>query len=148
MRIGLFAPLAGPFATAEYLTTLGSAAEQRGFHSVWVAEHVVLFDDYGSTYPYAENGRIPAPPESGMLEPFTALAFLAAVTKTLRLGTGHLPAAPAQSRLHRQGSRERRFPLGRAARPRHRRRLAGGGVPRGRTRPSSTAARAAGPTSR
>jgi probable F420-dependent oxidoreductase len=88
MRIGLFAPLAGPFATAEYLTTLGSAAEQRGFHSVWVAEHVVLFDDYGSTYPYAENGRIPAPPESGMLEPFTALAFLAAVTKTLRLGTG------------------------------------------------------------
>ena len=51
MRIGLFAPLAGPFATAEYLTTLGTAAEQRGFHSVWVAEHVVLFDDYGSKYP-------------------------------------------------------------------------------------------------
>jgi len=88
MRIGLFAPLAGPFATAEYLTTLGAAAEQRGFHSVWLAEHVVLFDDYRSTYPYAANGRIPAPPESGMLEPFTALAFLAAVTRTLRLGTG------------------------------------------------------------
>ena len=55
---------------------------------MWVAEHVVLFDDYRSAYPYAANGRIPAPPESGMLEPFTALAFLAAVTKTLRLGTG------------------------------------------------------------
>jgi probable F420-dependent oxidoreductase len=88
MRIGLFAPLAGPFATGEYLTTLGRAAEERGFHSLWVAEHVVLFDDYGSQYPYAANGRIPAPPESGMLEPFTALSFLAAVTKTLRLGTG------------------------------------------------------------
>jgi probable F420-dependent oxidoreductase len=53
-----------------------------------VAEHVVLFDDYRSQYPYAANGRIPAPPESGMLEPFTALAFLAAVTRRLRLGTG------------------------------------------------------------
>jgi probable F420-dependent oxidoreductase len=88
MRIGLFAPLAGPFARAEYLASLGEAAEQRGFHSLWVAEHVVLFDDYRSRYPYAENGRIPAPAESGMLEPFTALAFLAAVTKTVRLGTG------------------------------------------------------------
>ncbi len=88
MKIGVFAPLAGPFATAGYLQTLGSAVEERGFHSLWVAEHVVLFDDYGSRYPYAEDGRIPARPEAGVLEPFTSLAFLAAATRRVRLGTG------------------------------------------------------------
>jgi probable F420-dependent oxidoreductase len=88
MRIGLFAPLANPFATPDYLNVLGPAAEERGFHSLWVAEHVVLFDEYASKYPYAADGKIPAGGESGMLEPFTALAFLAASTSRIRLGTG------------------------------------------------------------
>jgi len=88
MRIGLFAPLGNPFATPEYLHALGPAAEERGFHSLWVAEHVVLFDEYASEYPYAADGRIPAGGESGILEPFTALSFLAATTESIRLGTG------------------------------------------------------------
>jgi len=53
-----------------------------------VPEHVVLFDEYDSPYPYAEDGKIPAPPEAGMVEPFTALSYLAAITDTVRLGTG------------------------------------------------------------
>jgi probable F420-dependent oxidoreductase len=88
MRIGIFAALANPFATPDYLNTLGPAAEERGLASLWVAEHVVLFDQYASKYPYAADGRIPAGGESGMLEPFTALAFLAASTSRIRLGTG------------------------------------------------------------
>jgi len=88
MRIGLFAPLGNPFATPDYLRALGPAAEDRGFHSLWVAEHVVLFDDYRSKYPYSADGRIPAGGENGILEPFTSLAFLAANTERIRLGTG------------------------------------------------------------
>ena len=88
MKIGLFAPLGNPFATPEYIATLGREAEARGFHSIWAAEHVVLFDDYASQYPYAADGKIPAGGESGILEPFTALAYLAAVTERIRLGTG------------------------------------------------------------
>jgi probable F420-dependent oxidoreductase len=88
MKIGLFAPLANPFATPAYLQALGLMAEARGFDSIWVAEHVVLFDEYGSPYPYAADGRIPVAPESGFLDPFVALGFLAAVTATVRLGTG------------------------------------------------------------
>lgn len=88
MRIGIFAALANPFATPDYLNTLGPAAEERGFHSIWAAEHVVLFDHYASKYPYAADGKIPAGGESGMLEPFTALSFLAASTSRIRLGTG------------------------------------------------------------
>jgi probable F420-dependent oxidoreductase len=88
MRIGLFVPFISPVATPDYIQTVGRAAEERGFESLWVAEHVVLFDDYSSVYPYAEDGRIPAGGESGILEPFTSLAFLAAVTERIRLGTG------------------------------------------------------------
>jgi probable F420-dependent oxidoreductase len=88
MRIGVFAALGNPFATPAYLNTLGPAAEERGFHSLWLAEHVVLFDQYASRYPYAANGRLPAGSENGILEPFTALAFLAASTSRIRLGTG------------------------------------------------------------
>ncbi len=88
MKIGLFPPMANPFATPEYLEALGRAAEARGFASLWAAEHVVLFDDYASRYPYAEDGRIPVGSESGFLDPFQALAFLASVTREIRLGTG------------------------------------------------------------
>jgi probable F420-dependent oxidoreductase len=90
MKFGVFAPLAGPFATGEYLNLLGPAVEERGFDSLWTAEHVVLFDQYASSYPYSPDGKIPAPPESGMLEPLTSLAYLAANTTKLRLGTGIL----------------------------------------------------------
>jgi probable F420-dependent oxidoreductase len=88
MKFGIFAPLANPFATGDYLQALGTAAEQRGFDSIWVAEHVVLFDEYVSRYPYANDGRIPVRPESGILDPFAALSYLAAVTTNIRLGTG------------------------------------------------------------
>ena len=88
MKFGIFAPLANPFATPDYLQALGAAVEERGFDSIWVAEHVVLFDEYKSQYPYANDGRIPVRPESGILDPFAALSYLAAVTTKVRLGTG------------------------------------------------------------
>src|SRR3954469_160234 len=87
MKVGLFAPLANPFATPEYIAALGPAVEERGFHSIWVGEHVVLFDDYASSYPYAADGRMPAPAESGIIDPFVTLSFLAACTTRVRLGT-------------------------------------------------------------
>ncbi len=88
MKIGLFAPLGNGNANAEVLRTLGRGAEARGFESIWVAEHVVLFDDYASQYPYAADGRFPGGAETGLLEPLTALTYLAAVTDRIRLGTG------------------------------------------------------------
>lgn len=88
MKVGLFVPLVGPVATPTYLETLGHEAEARGFDSLWVAEHVVLFDEYDSRYPYALDGRIPAGGEAGFLDTWTALAFLAACTTKIRLGSG------------------------------------------------------------
>ena len=88
MDIGLFAPLGNGNASAELLRALGREAEDRGFESIWVAEHVVLFDDYESRYPYAADGRFPGGGDTGLLEPLTALTYLAAVTDRIRLGTG------------------------------------------------------------
>ena len=90
MKLGVFCPLSSPAADAAYVRAFGEAAEGAGFDSLWVAEHVVLFDEYGSKYPYSPDGRLPARPTSGVLEPLTSLAYLAAVTSRIRLGTGIL----------------------------------------------------------
>jgi alkanesulfonate monooxygenase SsuD/methylene tetrahydromethanopterin reductase-like flavin-dependent oxidoreductase (luciferase family) len=70
------------------IQTAGREIGARVFESVWVAEHVVLFDDYDSNYPYSPDGRFPGGGDAGLLEPFVALTFLAAVTEHIRLGTG------------------------------------------------------------
>ncbi len=90
MKFGLFAALAAPYVTQDGLVTLAQESEARGFESLWVAEHVVLFDEYAPDYPYAEDGRFPATADSGILEPLSTLAFLAAHSSTIRLGTGIL----------------------------------------------------------
>jgi probable F420-dependent oxidoreductase len=87
VRVDLWVPTANPFSTPELLALIGVEAEQRGVGTLWVGEHVVLFDEYASTYPYAEDGRIPVPARSGLLEPLSTLSFLAAHTSTVRLGT-------------------------------------------------------------
>jgi probable F420-dependent oxidoreductase len=87
VEFDLWVPTATPFCTGEVLRRLGRAAEDRGVRTVWVGEHVVLFEEYGSRYPYSGDGKLPAPPDAGLLEPMTALAYLAAATDRLRLGT-------------------------------------------------------------
>lgn len=88
MKVGVFLPLGAANASAELLRTAAQAIEERGFESIWVPEHVVLFDDYASSYPYSPDGRFPGGGDTGLLEPFTALTYLAAVTDRVRLGTG------------------------------------------------------------
>ena len=87
MRFDLWLPTANPFATPEYLKAVCDEAETRGIDRLWVGEHVVLFDDYASRYPYATDGRIPVGGETGLLDPLVTLAFMAAHTSSVRLGT-------------------------------------------------------------
>jgi len=87
MRIGLFLPSVSPLATPAFLEACGEAAEGAGIASIWVGEHVVFTDEYDSKYPYAEDGKVGLPPESGMLGLFETLTFLATCTDNVRLGT-------------------------------------------------------------
>ena len=88
MDVGVFVPLGNGNASPEILRAVGRNVEDRGFESIWVPEHVVLFEDYESSYPYSPDGKFPGGADSGMLEPLTALTYLAAVTDRVRLGTG------------------------------------------------------------
>ncbi len=73
--------------SAEFMVEAVKLVEAAGFHSVWLPEHVILFPDYASHYPYSTDGKIPGDPE-GVLDPFTALTYVAAHTERIRLGTG------------------------------------------------------------
>ena len=88
MRVGLFLPTVSPIATGEFLTAFGEAADDTGFSSIWIGEHVVFVDEYSSRYPYADDGKVGMPfDSSGMLELFASLSYLAAATTRVRLGT-------------------------------------------------------------
>jgi len=67
---------------------LAQAAERFGFESIWTVEHVVIPQDYQSPYPYSPSGKIPGSEEVPIPDPLLPLAYAAAITKTLRLGTG------------------------------------------------------------
>ena len=80
MKLGLYGINVGVCAEPETALEVAIAAEQAGFESVWTGEHVVLPD------PQAPPS--PVPPDHPFLDPAVALAFVAAQTSTLRLGTG------------------------------------------------------------
>jgi probable F420-dependent oxidoreductase len=86
MKIGLLTGFTS-LHTPDLVAEVGRMAEERGFTSFWVPEHVVFFPEYASRYPYATDGKLPGNP-NGVLEPWTALTWLAAHTSTIRLGTG------------------------------------------------------------
>jgi probable F420-dependent oxidoreductase len=88
MKVGAFVPIGTLNISPEFARTVGPTLEERNFESLWVAEHVVMFDDYASSYPYDDSGRFPGGGDTGLLEPWTALSYVAATTTTLRLGTG------------------------------------------------------------
>ena len=89
MKIGVFLPTFGQGQQPEYLGALARAAEAAGVASLWAPEHVVLVDEYRSSYPYADDGRFPLDPATGgFTDPFAVLTYLAALTSRVRLGTG------------------------------------------------------------
>ena len=71
----------------QLIADIARAVEARGFDSLWVPEHVLFFPQYASRYPYSDDGRLAGDP-IGVMEPFTALTYVAALTQRIRLGTG------------------------------------------------------------
>ncbi|MGH7906489.1 MAG: LLM class F420-dependent oxidoreductase [Candidatus Binataceae bacterium] len=82
------------FATFLYQTTgpevaaMARRAEEFGFESLWVPDHIVIPAEYQSPYPYAESHRMPGAPGTPFLDPMLALCFAAASTSKIRLATG------------------------------------------------------------
>jgi probable F420-dependent oxidoreductase len=80
--IGWFGVGSGALADAEGVAEVARAAEELGYESVWVGEHPVLIDPHAAPSPL--------PSHSELLDPVAVLAYAAATTTRVKLGTGIL----------------------------------------------------------
>jgi probable F420-dependent oxidoreductase len=78
------------FADPDWIAPFAREAEQLGFESLVLPEHVVLAVDYTSRYPYSKSGRVPLPHDCVIPDPLDTLAYVAGITSTLGLATGLL----------------------------------------------------------
>lgn len=85
MRYGVILTGVGPMADPERIVRAARKADTLGFHSLWLYEHVMF-----PARPSERYGKLPFTPETKFLEPVTTLAYLAAETRQIRLGTGIL----------------------------------------------------------
>lgn len=87
MTAGIHLPQAGPAASGDAMTKAAILAEDLGYADVWVSDHLVV--PTGAPYP----------PSAYVYEPLTALAWVAAATKRVGLGTTVL-VLPMRNPVH------------------------------------------------
>ena len=80
MKFGLFGINFGPCAIPSTAAAVATAAEAAGFESLWTGEHIVL--------PDPQVPPSPVPADTPFIDSAAALAFAAAHTKRVKLGTG------------------------------------------------------------
>jgi len=91
MQFGVMFANTGHGSTAEGAATIARAAEAGGFTTLWTVEHVVVPSGYDSKYPYDESGKMAGGAEDFDLpDPLIWLAYVAAHTERIQLGTGIL----------------------------------------------------------
>lgn len=89
MKIGVHVPQWGSSADRHGVLAVAQAAEECGFDSIWVADHLVYPVRSSSQYPYRPDG-VPFAIEDGFLEAFSVLAVIAGATTRIGLGTSVL----------------------------------------------------------
>ncbi len=95
MKYGFEAPATGVLAGPEALARVARHGEELGFDHLAVGDHIVIPRDVSSRYPYTESGEFAGEwahteESSGsgiMFEQLTVLAYLSAVTESIRLLT-------------------------------------------------------------
>jgi probable F420-dependent oxidoreductase len=88
LKIGMTAIGIGKAAQPTIIKAVAENADRLGFGTLWAPEHVVLFDDYASKYPYSPDGRFLAGSTIDLLDPFVGLTYAAAYSARIRLATG------------------------------------------------------------
>lgn len=87
MKFGFSLPNFGRFNWSEDLAEAALKAEEFGYDSAWMADHIIVPTQIQAKYPYSRSGAFPIPADQDFLEPLTALTYVAGLTKRLRLGT-------------------------------------------------------------
>jgi probable F420-dependent oxidoreductase len=88
LKVGIFLG-DHPFGSddPEGFVEIARAAEAAGFDSVWLGDHPVRPARNASTYPYSSSGRPVQRTEDSLFDPIVTLAYIAASTSQLTLGT-------------------------------------------------------------
>lgn len=86
MKFGIHLPNFSILDGREPTLTVARQAEQSGFDSLWVSDHVVLPSQIESRYPYSRTGAFPMGGETNFVDPLIALAVAAGCTERVELG--------------------------------------------------------------
>ena len=87
MEFGLHLPNAGPFANGPDIMRTARTAEELGFHSVWLFDHLFTPVNLESKYPYSPDGSYAMVPEFPFYDPVSCMAAVAGATERIKFGT-------------------------------------------------------------
>ncbi len=91
MKLGLSLPTAGAEVSAETIATMAESAERIGLASVWTFERLMY--PVGGAIPIGGSDPMPLPDGYGSVwDPIETLAYVAARTRTITLGTSVVDA--------------------------------------------------------
>jgi probable F420-dependent oxidoreductase len=86
MKVGMFLPQVGEYATKENILYIAKEAEKEGINSVWVLDRLLWPLNPQTPYAASPDGTLPAEFQN-VLDPLTILTYVAGVTKRILLGT-------------------------------------------------------------
>jgi probable F420-dependent oxidoreductase len=86
LDVGSYGALANP----QTILRLGQLAEQAGFASIWLADHVAFPVTFKSKYPYGPQGSFPTRLAEPLMEPIATMGVLVGNTSRVRIGSAAL----------------------------------------------------------
>lgn len=90
MKFGMSIITRGPDCGRETYEAMAAKAEQTGLDALWASDHLIIPPLKTSRYPARADGAMPDTWLHAYYQPFSVLNYIAALTKTVRLGTSIL----------------------------------------------------------
>ena len=89
MKFGIAFANSGAFSNPALMGHLATTAERCGIESLWTVEHVAIPVKH-TPYPGSKDGQMAGGDTVAIPDPLIPLAYVAAITKTIKLATGIL----------------------------------------------------------
>lgn len=87
---GLDVGIYGKSVTAAAVLDMARYADDLGFDSLWVADHVIFPALGGAQHPYSKDRRFPMDADSPILDPIMTMGVIAGATKQVKIGSAVL----------------------------------------------------------
>jgi probable F420-dependent oxidoreductase len=86
VRVGAKVDNYGDAVVANGLAHPARRAEEAGFDSVWLSDHVIMVDEHNSPYPFSRDGSLNWDTSAPWYDAIVSLATVAAVTSRVEVG--------------------------------------------------------------